>query len=336
MWRSLHSALALGSLLLVLIITLSGVFLASVPVTDALSPAVQAPGALSVAEVLGAIGSSFDEPDRLERLPSGAVVLTAIGPDGPERHFIDIRSGASLGLQHDDPLVMWVRELHRSFLLGRYRPARRRGHRAGDGDPLRHRLCAAAAPPGRLARPAGADPRPALRAPACRLGPAEPVAAAVHGDHRLLSDAGDLRRAPQRPGDAAGHSRKPRRARPGAARRSARAEGHPLRGRQDHRLSDPRRLVRRVLGDHRRGPHLHRPVHRRCAVERAAAPGAARPRMDEGAAYRRRHRAAGGGARRQRAERAGVRLFRRRHLARRGAAAPAGGAAMSRPAWPIS
>ncbi|MCW5954758.1 MAG: PepSY domain-containing protein, partial [Propionibacteriaceae bacterium] len=44
--------------------------------------------------------------------------LTAIGEDGPERHLIDIRSGASLGQPSDNPVVMWMKELHRSFLVG--------------------------------------------------------------------------------------------------------------------------------------------------------------------------------------------------------------------------
>ncbi|MEO6013133.1 MAG: PepSY domain-containing protein [Devosia sp.] len=118
MWRSLHSVLALASLVLVLMISLSGAFLAAGPVVEAFSPAVQQSGDLSVAQVVGVLAQHFDAPDRLDRLPSGAVVLTAIGKTGPERHLVDIRRGTSLGLQNDDPVTMWVRELHRSFFVG--------------------------------------------------------------------------------------------------------------------------------------------------------------------------------------------------------------------------
>lgn len=117
MWRLLHSILALGSLLFVLLLALTGTFLAVVPVADALSPAVQQAGELSVADVLHVL-ERYPEPDRLDRLPSGAVTLVTQGPNGPERHLVDIRSGASLGLYAEDPLVMLVKELHRSLLLG--------------------------------------------------------------------------------------------------------------------------------------------------------------------------------------------------------------------------
>ncbi len=116
-WKRLHRWLGLipGSILLVL--GLTGALLAIDPVQQAW----QAPAAadsLTVADMLEGVSRTISGVEEIRRLPSGVLVAYSFDGEQPRADRIDPASGDILGSYQPSVLPRWVKNLHRSLLLG--------------------------------------------------------------------------------------------------------------------------------------------------------------------------------------------------------------------------
>ena len=116
-WKAIHRwlGLTLGTLAVVLGIT--GAILAIDPVQQAWQ-APAAPGALPVATLVERVASSVPSAEEIRRLPSGAIVVFSFDGDQPQASYVDPADGQVLGAWQRSALPRWVKNLHRSLLLG--------------------------------------------------------------------------------------------------------------------------------------------------------------------------------------------------------------------------
>jgi sulfite reductase (NADPH) flavoprotein alpha-component len=116
-WKAVHRwlGLMLGTVAVVLGIT--GALLAIDPVQQAW----QAPAAasdLTVATLVERVTRTVPAAEEIRRLPSGAVVVFSFAGDQPQASYIDPATGQVLGAWQASVLPRWVKNLHRSLLLG--------------------------------------------------------------------------------------------------------------------------------------------------------------------------------------------------------------------------
>ncbi len=116
-WKAVHRwlGLTLGTVAVVLGIT--GALLAIDPVQQAW----QAPAAasdLTVATLVERVTRTVPAAEEIRRLPSGAVVVFSFAGDQPQASYIDPATGQVLGAWQASVLPRWVKNLHRSLLLG--------------------------------------------------------------------------------------------------------------------------------------------------------------------------------------------------------------------------
>ena len=116
-WKAVHRwlGLTLGTVAVVLGIT--GALLAIDPVQQAW----QAPAAasdLTVATLVERVTRTVPAAEEIRRLPSGAVVVFSFAGDQPQASYIDTATGQVLGAWQASVLPRWVKNLHRSLLLG--------------------------------------------------------------------------------------------------------------------------------------------------------------------------------------------------------------------------
>ena len=116
-WKAIHRwlGLTLGTLAVVLGIT--GAILAIDPVQQAWQ-APAAPGNLPVAMLVERVTRSVPGVEEIRRLPSGAIVVFSFAGDQPQASYVDPADGQVLGAWQASALPRWVKNLHRSLLLG--------------------------------------------------------------------------------------------------------------------------------------------------------------------------------------------------------------------------
>ena len=116
-WRAIHRwlGLTLGTLAVVLGIT--GAILAIDPVQQAWQ-APAAPAGLPVATLVDRVARSVPSAEEIRRLPSGAIVVFSFDGDQPQASYVDPADGQVLGAWQRSALPRWVKNLHRSLLLG--------------------------------------------------------------------------------------------------------------------------------------------------------------------------------------------------------------------------
>jgi sulfite reductase (NADPH) flavoprotein alpha-component len=116
-WKEIHRwlGLTLGTLAVVLGVT--GAVLAIDPVQQAWE-APLAPGDLPVATLVERVTRSVPAADEIRRLPSGAIVVFGFAGDQPQASYVDPADGRVLGAWQPSALPRWVKNLHRSLLLG--------------------------------------------------------------------------------------------------------------------------------------------------------------------------------------------------------------------------
>ena len=120
MWRNLHSALGLVSLVLVIALTLSGAVLAVYPVADGLASNVQPVGGVTVADLAGRVAAQVPNVQAIHRKPSGRIEVDYTDAGGaPQKANVAVATGAILAPEtgrggfHDA-----LKTFHRSFFLG--------------------------------------------------------------------------------------------------------------------------------------------------------------------------------------------------------------------------
>ncbi|MCP8939296.1 PepSY domain-containing protein [Alsobacter sp. SYSU M60028] len=117
MLRPLHSFLGLAAALLLVALATSGALLAIDPVRERLTAAAPPAATVSVADVAELATRAAPGVDRIERKPSGAIVVTYFEGDSPAIAVIDPATGALSPAPEPSPFMLVVKNLHRKLLL---------------------------------------------------------------------------------------------------------------------------------------------------------------------------------------------------------------------------
>jgi len=116
-WKAIHRWLGLTAGTLALVLGLSGAILAFDPVQQSWQ-APAAPGDLSVATLVERVTRTVPGAEEIRHLPSGAIVVFGFVGDQAQAHYVDPADGKVLGAWQPSALPRWVKNLHRSLLLG--------------------------------------------------------------------------------------------------------------------------------------------------------------------------------------------------------------------------
>lgn len=119
MWRIVHSWVGLVGALLVLVIALSGAMLATKPSYDRFF-VQDLPNDMSVAQVLEKIAKKQKriQPEKIKIAPSGEVKLTFKKGGKSNEQILIAQTGELKRLRKEPAFYVWMRDFHRSFLLG--------------------------------------------------------------------------------------------------------------------------------------------------------------------------------------------------------------------------
>ena len=116
-WKAIHHWLGLTVGALTVVLGITGAFLAIDPVRQAW----QAPAALRdlpVATLVERVAGTVPDAEEIRRLPSGAIVVYSFAGDQPQASYVDPADGRMLGPWQASALPRWIKNLHRSLLLG--------------------------------------------------------------------------------------------------------------------------------------------------------------------------------------------------------------------------
>ena len=116
-WKAIHRWLGLTIGTLAVVLGLTGAILAIDPVQQAWQ-APAAPGDLPVATLVERVARTVPGAEEIRRLPSGAIVVFSFAGDQPQASYVDPANGQVLGAWQASALPRWVKNLHRSLLLG--------------------------------------------------------------------------------------------------------------------------------------------------------------------------------------------------------------------------
>jgi len=117
MLRRLHSLPGLLAGLLLLILATSGAVLSLSPALERVAATVPARGDANVAQVADRVLQAYPGADQIERLPSGAVLVYFSVDGSPGADLVDPLTGTRLAPYEPVPFFVWMKDLHRAFLL---------------------------------------------------------------------------------------------------------------------------------------------------------------------------------------------------------------------------
>ncbi len=113
----LHSVPGLFAALFLIVLTLSGAILSLSPALERAVATVPPSGVTSVAEVAERVLSIYPATEQIERLPSGAVLVYFSQDGNPAADLVDPLTGTRISAYEPSPILAWIKDLHRSFLL---------------------------------------------------------------------------------------------------------------------------------------------------------------------------------------------------------------------------
>lgn len=116
-WKAIHRWLGLTLGALAVVLGLSGAILAVDPVQQAWQ-APAAAGDLPLAMLVERVTRTVPGIEEIRHLPSGAIVVFSFAGDQPQAAYVDPADGRVLGAWQASALPRWVKNLHRSLLLG--------------------------------------------------------------------------------------------------------------------------------------------------------------------------------------------------------------------------
>jgi sulfite reductase (NADPH) flavoprotein alpha-component len=116
-WKAIHRWLGLTVGILAVVLGVTGAILAIDPVQQAWQ-APAAPADLPVATLVERVTRSVPGAEEIRRVPSGAIVVFSFAGDQPQASYLNPSNGKVLGAWHPSVLPRWVKNLHRSLLLG--------------------------------------------------------------------------------------------------------------------------------------------------------------------------------------------------------------------------
>lgn len=116
-WKAIHRWLGLIVGALAVVLGLTGALLAIDPVQQAWqAPAVA--GDLPMATLVERVVRTVPAAEEIRRLPSGAIAVFSFAGDQPQASYVNPADGQLLGAWQPSALPRWVKNLHRSLLLG--------------------------------------------------------------------------------------------------------------------------------------------------------------------------------------------------------------------------
>ena len=116
-WKAIHRWLGLSVGTLAVVLGITGAVLAIDPVQQAWQTP-SAPDDLTVATLVDRVTRSVPGAEEIRHLPSGAIVVFSFAGDQPQASYVDPADGRVLGPWQSSVLPRWVKNLHRSLLLG--------------------------------------------------------------------------------------------------------------------------------------------------------------------------------------------------------------------------
>lgn len=116
-WKAIHRWLGLTVGTLSVVLGVTGAILAIDPVQQAWQ-APAAPGDLPVATLVERVTRTVPGAEEIRHLPSGAIVVFSFAGDQPQASYVDPADGRLLSAWQPSALPRWVKNLHRSLLLG--------------------------------------------------------------------------------------------------------------------------------------------------------------------------------------------------------------------------
>ena len=116
-WKAIHRWLGLAMGTLAVVLGITGAILAFDPVQQAWQ-APAAPGDLPVATLVERVARTVPGTEEIRHLPSGAIVVFSFAGDQAQASYVDPADGRVLGPWQPSALPRWVKNLHRSLLLG--------------------------------------------------------------------------------------------------------------------------------------------------------------------------------------------------------------------------
>ncbi|WP_308925922.1 PepSY-associated TM helix domain-containing protein [Janthinobacterium sp. J1-1] len=115
MLRRLHSMLGLFCGVLAILLGLTGALLSLYPALDRLGTTV--PSGVSVAEMASRVVRQYPGVEQIQRTPSGTLIVYYSTVAGASVVRVDPASGAATAYA-PSALFRWIKQLHRSMLLG--------------------------------------------------------------------------------------------------------------------------------------------------------------------------------------------------------------------------
>lgn len=116
-WKAIHRWLGLTLGTAAVVLGLTGAILAIDPVQQAWQ-APAAAGELPVATLVERVMRTIPGAEEIRHLPSGAIVVFSFAGEQPQASYVDPADGRVLGAWQSSALPRWVKNLHRSLLLG--------------------------------------------------------------------------------------------------------------------------------------------------------------------------------------------------------------------------
>lgn len=116
-WKAIHRWLGLTVGTLAVVLGISGAILAIDPVQQAWQ-ASATPGDLAVATLVERVTRTVPDVEEIRHLPSGAIVVFSFAGEQAQASYVDPADGRVLGPWQASLLPRWVKNLHRSWLLG--------------------------------------------------------------------------------------------------------------------------------------------------------------------------------------------------------------------------
>ncbi len=118
MIRALHKYIGLIAAVLLLVLALSGVALSVVPAWEKIKAPALVETKLTVGELAARIAVHYPEVEQIRRAPSGQITAYYYADDAPGAVVVDPATGLGLSDYEFSPVVRWLKDLHRSLLLG--------------------------------------------------------------------------------------------------------------------------------------------------------------------------------------------------------------------------
>ncbi|MCC7083164.1 MAG: PepSY domain-containing protein [Burkholderiales bacterium] len=116
-WRLLHRWVGLVAGCVALVLSITGIILAWDPVRDAWQ-APSAQGDLPLSVLTQRVAATIPGVEEIRRMPAGDIVVYAFDTGRPRALRVDPADGHVLGAYEPSSVSRWLKNLHRSFLLG--------------------------------------------------------------------------------------------------------------------------------------------------------------------------------------------------------------------------